>query len=76
MPEYTPAQLADELYRAGQGLDVVELKVQTWDGVELVSGVVQLEVEYGHDTDRTGGYRWLRITGTLEPSTLRRMPRE
>jgi hypothetical protein len=68
LPEMTASELAAALLEdpdAG-----VELRVLDANGDVLVDNVVRFSVTPGHDIDRTGVYRWLVITGQLEPRTI------
>lgn len=68
MEEMTAGELAARLAEdpdAG-----VELRVLDAEGRVLVEDVVRLEVGPGYDMDRSGVYRWVTITGQLEPRSL------
>jgi hypothetical protein len=66
--EMTAGELAAAL---GEDPDaVVELRILDAGGGVLVDDVMQLAVGHGTDFDRSGGYRWVVITGQVEPRTL------
>lgn len=65
--EYTAGELAESLYTAGLPGEPAEVEVQDPSGKVIASGVVRLHVGHGEDFDRTGGYRWTKITARAEP---------